>query len=72
MHFLHVLLKFQAGFAEDAAATLAHLGRQERTFACSALARGRGGVTSWKLRAIWGPLGAIRSLLNLGFGSFVL
>lgn len=72
MHFLHILLKLETGFAEDTAALLAHLGCQERAFACSALARSKGGMSRRKLRAMWSLLGSIGSLLNLSFGSFVL
>lgn len=79
MHFLHIFLKYQAGFTEDTAAALAHLGCQERAFAPSALARGKGRVSRRKLRAICSLLGSIRSLLrsvrnllHLGFGGFIL
>ena len=79
MHLLHIFLKRQAGFAEDAAAALAHLGCQERALAPSALARGEGRVSRRKLCAFCSLLGSIRSLLrsvrnllHFGFGGFIL
>lgn len=71
VHLLHIFLELQAGFAEDTAARLAHLCCQEGAFAGSALAWDWRGVSSWKLCAIQRPLGAIRSLLDFGLGSFI-
>lgn len=71
VHLLNILLKLQAGFAEDIAAHLVHLCCQERALAGRALACGRRGMTRQKLCAIWSLLGSVRRLLDLGFGSFV-
>ena len=72
MHLLNVFLQLEAGFADHAAASLAHLGCQERAFAGGALARGCGRVSGGTLCAICSLLRSARGRLSLGVGRFVL
>lgn len=64
LHFLHILLKFNAGFAEDIAVLVAHLSCQEWAFHSRAMASSRRVASRW--------LGSICILLGRIFGIFAL
>lgn len=68
LHFLHILLQFQAGFAEHIAALVVHLSCQERAFCSRALDSSSRWVASRRLWPICVLLGHFFGFLGLWGG----